>query len=62
MCVIWFDDAFAKGLGMPGIKELKIAISDQISNEHNNITRSKMKKDLLDVLDNKYDFELPQAL
>lgn len=57
-----FDDDFAKGLGMPGIKELKKAISDQISNEHNNFTRSKMKKNLLDILDDKYNFELPQGM
>ena len=57
-----FDDDFAKGLGMPGIKELKKAISDQISNEHNNITRSKMKKSLLDILDEKYNFDLPEGM
>ena len=57
-----FDDKFAKGLGMQGIKELKKAISDQISNEHNNVTRSKMKKSLLDILDKKYSFELPEGM
>jgi trigger factor len=47
---------------MPGIKELKKAISDQISNEHNNVTRSKMKKSLLDILDKKYSFDLPEGM
>ena len=57
-----FDDKFAKSLGMPGIKDLKKAISDQISNEHNNVTRSKMKKSLLDILDKKYSFDLPEGM
>ena len=46
-----YDENFAKNLGMPSMKDLKKAISDQISNEHGNITRSKLKLQLLDILD-----------
>ena len=57
-----FDETFAKNLGMPSMKDLKKAISDQISNEHNNISRSKLKQQLLDVLDSKYKFDLPESM
>ena len=48
---VLINDDFAKGLGMPSLKDLKKAISDQISNEHFLASRSKMKKSLLDILD-----------
>ena len=35
-----YDENFAKNLGMPSMKDLKKAISDQISNEHSSVTRS----------------------
>ena len=47
---------------MPSLKDLRKAISDQISNEHSNVTRSKLKMQLLDVLDEKYKFDLPEGL
>ena len=56
------NDDFAKGLGMPSLKDLKKAISDQISNEHLLASRSKMKKSLLDILDEKHNFELPEGM
>ncbi len=57
-----YDENFAKNLGMPSIKDLKKAISDQISNEHSNVTRSKLKMQLLDILDKKYKFDLPEGM
>ena len=56
------DNDFAKSLGMPSLKDLKKAISDQISNEHLLASRSKMKKSLLDILDEKHNFELPEGM
>ena len=57
-----YDENFAKNLGMPSMKDLKKAISDQISNEHSNVTRSKLKMQLLDILDKKYKFDLPEGM
>ena len=57
-----YDENFAKNLGMPSMKDLKKAISDQISNEHSNVTRSKLKLQLLDILDKKYKFDLPEGM
>jgi len=56
------NDDFAKGLGMPSLNDLKKAISDQIGNEHLLASRSKMKKSLLDILDEKHNFELPEGM
>ncbi len=60
--VVLINDDFAKGLGMSSLKDLKKAISDQISNEHSLASRSKMKKSLLDILDEKHNFELPEGM
>ena len=57
-----YDENFAKNLGMPSMKDLKKAISDQISNEHINVSRSKLKQQLLDILDKKYKFDLPEGM
>ena len=57
-----YDETFAKNLGMPSMKDLRKAISDQISNEHSNVTRSKLKQQLLDILDEKYKFDLPEGM
>ena len=56
------NDDFAKGLGMPSLNDLKKAISDQIGNEHLLASRSKVKKSLLDILDEKHNFELPEGM
>ena len=47
---------------MTSMKDLKKAISDQISNEHSNVSRSKLKMQLLDILDKKYKFDLPEGM
>ena len=57
-----YDEAFAKNLGMPSMSELKKSISNQISKEHSNVTRSKLKQQLLDILDDKYKFDLPEGM
>ena len=59
---VTYDETFAKNLGMPSMKDLRKAISDQISNEHSNVTRSKLKQQLLDILDDKYKFDLPEGM
>lgn len=59
---VTYDETFAKNLGMPSMKDLRKAISDQISNEHSNVTRSKLKQQLFDILDDKYKFDLPEGM
>jgi len=56
------DDEFAKSLGMESLDKLKEAVRDRIKQEHERMTRQRMKRGLLDVLDERHHFELPSTL
>ena len=56
------DDEFAKSLGMESLDKLKEALKDRIKQEHERMTRQRLKRALLDVLDERHHFELPAAL
>ena len=56
------DDEFAKGLGLEDLAKLKELVTDQIKNEFGGASRAKAKRNLLDQLDDKHDFELPPKM
>ena len=56
------NDDFAKTLGMDSLETLKKAVSDQISKQHDQISREKSKRQILDTLADKVSFELPETL
>jgi trigger factor len=56
------DDDLAKGFGMESLDKLKDAVRGAIQRDHDAVSRRKLKKELLDALDRKYTFELPQGL
>ncbi|MGO4571764.1 trigger factor [Microvirga sp. 2TAF3] len=56
------DDELAKGFGMESLDKLKDAIRGAIQRDFDAQSRRKVKKDLLDSLDAKYSFELPESL
>ncbi len=56
------DDEFAKSLGMEDLAALKSAISDQLGQEYNRLTRERTKRDLLDKLADGYDFGVPPRM
>lgn len=56
------DDDFAKTYGMESIDALKDALRGAIQKDFDAQSRRKVKKELLDRLDEKYDFELPPTL
>jgi len=56
------DDEFAKGLGLEDLDKLKELVTDQIKNEFTGASRAKAKRNLLDQLDDKHDFELPPKM
>jgi trigger factor len=56
------DDEFAKGFGMESLDKLKEAVRATIERDFDAQSRRKVKKALLDALDEKYDFELPPSL
>lgn len=56
------DDEFAKGLGLEDLAKLKELVEEQLKNEFSGASRSKAKRNLLDQLDTKHDFELPPKM
>jgi trigger factor len=56
------DDDFAKMLGLDSLDKLRETVSDRIAEEYGEMTNAKLKRDVLDFLDNEYKFELPAKL
>jgi trigger factor len=56
------DDAFAKSLGMESLEKLHEALRERITREHGAESRRKVKRKLLDALDERHKFELPPTL
>ena len=56
------NDALAESLGVENLDKLKELVSNQISGELEQISRAKLKRSLLDLLDEKHNFELPPSL
>ncbi|CAN5281353.1 trigger factor [soil metagenome] len=56
------DEDFAKGLGLEGLDKLKELLKGQIEQEHNSLTRTHMKRKLLDQLAAAHDFDVPPSM
>ena len=56
------NDDFAKSLGLDNLETLKKSVKEQIINQHSIQSRSKMKREILDLLANSVDFDLPNTL
>ena len=56
------DDALAKSFGLDDLKALKTAVRDDIENNYNAMARTRLKRELLDVLAEKHEFELPPGM
>ena len=56
------NDDFAKELGFDDEAALRDAVKHQLTSDYSNQTRLKMKRQLLDVMDENHQFELPQAM
>ncbi len=59
---VTIDDEFAKSLGMESLDKLKDALRDRVKQEHDRVSRQRIKRALLDVLDERHHFDLPNAL
>src|ERR1700731_4600047 len=55
-------DEFAKGFGFADLAKLKDTIRPNIGSDHFAASRGKWKRDLLDALDKKYIFDVPEGL
>jgi trigger factor len=56
------NDAFAKRLGFESEAKLREAVEKQMQNEYDQLSRLRLKRTLLDSLDEGHDFEVPQGM
>lgn len=56
------NDEFAKTVGFEGLDKLQAAVKDQIEKDYGNIARSRLKKELFDLLDKDYAFAVPATM
>ncbi len=59
---VTLDDAFAKSLGLESLDKLKEAVKGRLQQEHSALSRQKLKRQLLDKLDEMHKFALPPTL
>lgn len=56
------DDELAKAYGFEDLAKFKEAIHENLSRDFARVSRERLKRELLDALDAKYSFELPETL
>jgi trigger factor len=56
------DDELAKSLGLKDLEQLQGLIRDQLAQELNGLTRTHMKRQLLDQLAARHDFAVPESM
>ncbi len=56
------DDDLAKMMGAEDLPKLREMVKSQIVSEYAQVTRNKLKRDLLDELEKAHEFELPPSL
>ena len=56
------DDSFAQSMGLEGIDQLRGLLKNQVEQELGGLTRTHMKRQLLDQLAQSYDFPVPQTM
>jgi trigger factor len=56
------DDDFARSMGMEGIEQLRELMKGQIEQELNGLSRTHMKRQLLDQLAASHDFLVPESM
>ncbi len=59
---VTIDEAFAKSLGLDFLDKLKEAVKGRLQQEHAGLTRQRLKRQLLDKLDEMHKFGLPPTL
>jgi trigger factor len=59
---VTIDDAFAKSLGLESLDKLREAVKGRLQQEHAAMSRQRLKRQLLDKLDETHKFALPPTL
>jgi trigger factor len=60
--VVAIDDELAKSLGFDSLAKLRDALREQLQRDHASASRQKLKRALLDRLDERHKFEPPPSL
>jgi trigger factor len=60
--VVAIDDELAKSLGFDSLAKLRDALREQLQRDHATASRQKLKRALLDRLDERHKFEPPPSL
>jgi len=56
------DDGLAEALGLESLEKLRDAVRERMSAEFGQISRARLKRELLDALADKHSFETPASL
>ncbi|MCT4655223.1 MAG: trigger factor [Cohaesibacter sp.] len=56
------DDEFASKLGLESMDKLREVIKDQITSQYGSLTRQRVKRQLLDKMDELHKFDVPPTL
>ena len=56
------DDEFAKGFGIDSLDALRDILKDQLDTELGTLTRTYLKRKLLDTLASRHDFDVPESM
>lgn len=56
------NDELARKLGMDDVKALREAVEQQMGAEYEGFSKMKLKRQLLDILDEKHDFDIPSGM
>jgi len=56
------NDELAKTLGMDNVAALRDAVKKQMENEYNSLARSRLKRELLDALNENHKFDVPSGM
>jgi trigger factor len=56
------NEELASKLGFETLEELRKAVAEQIQKGYDELTDSKLRRELFDYLDEKYGFELPEGM
>ncbi|HXW71729.1 MAG TPA: trigger factor [Methylocella sp.] len=56
------DDEFAKGFGLENLSALKDRLRETIERDFSRASRAKWKRGLLDALDERYQFNVPEGM
>lgn len=56
------DDEFAKTLGQESLEELRKSIAERLEQDYASLSRERLKRELLDVLEKEHEFDVPPGM